>query len=70
MGSSELDSLVRVGKLKTEPPTQIEIDGLKMSGNKRLKDAHSTALAIESRFDLAYSAGSKYSQPLSAPSER
>lgn len=30
--------------------------GLTNSGLKRLKDAHSTALAQESRFDLAYNA--------------
>jgi hypothetical protein len=56
MASSELDNLVRIGKLKAESPTQPEIDGLKLSGHKRLKDAHSKALAIESRFDLAYNA--------------
>lgn len=56
MGSNELDNLVRIGKLKAERPTQSEIDGLKLSGHKRLKDAHSPALAVESRLDLAYNA--------------
>ena len=56
MTSSQLDNLVRIGKLKTEAPAQAEIDGLIRSGRIRLRDAQNPALALESRFDLAYNA--------------
>ena len=56
MTSSPLDNLVRIGKLKVEPPAQAEFDGLLRSGLVRLRDAESAALSLESRFDLAYSA--------------
>ena len=54
MTSSPLDKLVRIGKLKVEPPTQAEFDGLVRSGLVRLRDAENAALSLESRFDLAY----------------
>lgn len=56
MNSSPLDNLVRIGKLKAEPPAQAELDGLVRSGLVRLRDAENAALSIESRFDLAYNA--------------
>lgn len=56
MTSSPLDNLVRIGKLKVEPPAQAEFDGLVRSGLVRLRDAESAALSLESRFDLAYNA--------------
>ncbi len=56
MPSDQLDNLVRVGKLKTEPPSQVELDGLIRSGTVRLKDAENATLSVESRFDLAYNA--------------
>lgn len=56
MISSQLDNLVRIGKLKAEPPAQAEVDGLIRSGLVRLRDAGTAALALESRFDLAYNA--------------
>jgi len=56
MPSSPLDNLVRIGQLKTEPPTQAEFDGLVRSGQVRLTDAKNVALSLESRFDLAYNA--------------
>lgn len=56
MTSSPLDNLVRIGQLKAEPPAQAEFDGLVRSGRVRLKDAENAALALESRFDLAYNA--------------
>lgn len=53
--TSPLENLVGPGKaLRKEPPDQKEIDGLIASGNARLQDAEITALALESRFDLAY----------------
>ena len=56
MTSSPLDNLVRIGKLKAEPPAHAEFDGLVRSGLVRLHDAENTALSLESRFDLAYNA--------------
>lgn len=56
MTSLPLDNLVRIGKLKVEPPTQMEFDGLVRSGLVRLRDAENATLSLESRFDLAYNA--------------
>ncbi len=56
MPSERLDNLVRIGKLKTEPPSQVELDDWIRSGTVRLKDAENTTLSLESRFDLAYNA--------------
>lgn len=56
MTSPELENLVRIGKLKREPGAQAEIDGLVRSARRRLTDAGQPALALESRFDLAYNA--------------
>lgn len=56
MTSPELENLVRAGKLKREPPTAGEIEGLRRSGEARLGDAQRPELSIESRFDLAYNA--------------
>lgn len=53
MPSSPLDNLVRIGKLKVEPPAQAEFDGLLRSGRVRLADAQNGTLNLESRFDLA-----------------
>jgi len=56
MRQPELDNLVRIGKLKHEPPMQAELEGLLRSGSRRLADAERTDLSLESRFDLAYNA--------------
>ena len=56
MTSSPLDNLVRIGKLKVEPPAQAEFAGLVRSGLVRLRDAENATLSLESRFDLAYNA--------------
>ena len=56
MTSTELDNLVRIGKLKAEPPSARELKGLLDSARARLADAVSTSLAFDSRFDLAYNA--------------
>jgi len=56
MASSPLDNLVRIGKLKAEPPAQAEFNGLVRSGLVRLRDAENATLSLESRFDLAYNA--------------
>lgn len=56
MTSPELERLVGIGKLKREPGAQAEIDGLIRSARSRLTDSANPALALESRFDLAYNA--------------
>jgi hypothetical protein len=56
MNSPHLDNLVRIGKLKVEPTTQVEIDGFIRSGTARLEDSANETLSYESRFDLAYNA--------------
>ncbi len=55
--SLPLDNLCGPGKpLKAELPDANEIAGLLRTGIARLHDARNTALALESRFDLAYNA--------------
>jgi hypothetical protein len=55
--ASVLDNLCGPGKpLRPEPPDEQETEGLLRTGRARLKDAANAALAIESRFDLAYNA--------------
>jgi hypothetical protein len=56
MSSKELDNLVRLDLLKSEPGNQVEFDGLLSSGRKRLNDVNAPGLSPESRFDLAYNA--------------
>ncbi len=56
MGDQQLENLVRIGQLKTEPPAEAEIQGLVHSGLRRLDDAERPELSLESPFDLAYNA--------------
>lgn len=56
MPLAPLDNLVRAGQLKAEPATQVELDGLIGSGQRRLQDAGNQTIGIDSRFDLAYNA--------------
>lgn len=56
MGHPQLDNLVRIGQLKTEPVAKSELQGLIRSGIRRLDDATREELSLESRFDLAYNA--------------
>jgi hypothetical protein len=56
MGKQELDNLVKIRRLKTEPPTHSEYAGMFESARKRLIDAHNEDLDPDSRFDLAYGA--------------
>ena len=52
-----LENLCGPGKpLKSEAPDDNEFAGLLRTGTARLHDAKNTALAMESRFDLAYNA--------------
>ena len=61
MSLPQLDNLVRIRQLKTETPTQSEIDGLIRSGTVRLNDAQVENLSLDSRFDLAYNAAHAFS---------
>lgn len=61
MGVPQLDNLVRIRQLKSEPPAQAELDGLIRSGNVRLKHARLDSLSLDSRFDLAYNAAHAFS---------
>jgi hypothetical protein len=61
MASAQLDNLVKIGKLKIEPPSREEIDGLLRSGAARIADAENESLSVESRFDLAYNAAHAFS---------
>jgi len=56
MSHPQLDNLVRIGQLKTEPAAEAEVKGLLRSGIRRLDDAERNELSLESRFDLAYNA--------------
>lgn len=56
MPQDELNNLVRIGKLKLEPPGRAELEGLLRSGSLRLADSRRTDISLESRFDLAYNA--------------
>jgi len=56
MNRTNLENLVRIGRLKVEPPSQREVAGLVCSGQRRLQDAENDGLNLESRFDLAYNA--------------
>jgi len=56
MTSPELDNLVRVAKLKREPASAREQQGLLASAVARLADAERQDLNYDSRFDLAYNA--------------
>ena len=56
MNNPQLDNLVRIGQLKIEPPAEGELEGLLVSGVRRLADAERDELSLESRFDLAYNA--------------
>ena len=56
MSHPQLDNLVRIGQLHTEPAAGGELRGLMRSGIRRLDDAAHEALSLEGRFDLAYNA--------------
>ena len=51
-----LQNLVKIGKLKAEPPDQAEFDGLVRSAGRKLPDARNPGVSPDSRFILAYDA--------------
>ena len=56
MSKPELDNLVRIGKLKLEPPRRTEFEGMVRSARARLTDAQNQSIDTDSQFDLAYGA--------------
>jgi hypothetical protein len=56
MSKAELDNLVKIARLKIEPPTKSEYLGMLAAARSRLKDAQNQDLDPDSRFDLAYGA--------------
>jgi hypothetical protein len=56
MSKAELDNLVKIGRLKAEPPTRNEYLGMVAAARVRLTDAQNHQLDPDSRFDLAYGA--------------
>ena len=56
--NSPLDNLAKISKggLKVESPNQAEFDGLVRSAKRKLLDAATPTLGLESAFDLAYNA--------------
>lgn len=56
MGKQELDNLVKLRKLKLEPASRSEFDGMISSARSRLKDAENESIETDSQFDLAYGA--------------
>ena len=74
MSSENLARLADGGKLKAEPPSRKDFQGLLKLGRARLADSRKD-LSIESRFDLAGSTGQRKhcwrrSLPCPRPSER
>ena len=51
-----LENLVKIHKLKKEPPDQVEFDGMLAAAEIKLQDAKLQGLSQDSQFLLAYSA--------------
>jgi hypothetical protein len=56
MSKQELDNLVKINKLKLEPGTRPEFDGMVRSARTHLTDAQNESIDTDSQFDLAYGA--------------
>jgi hypothetical protein len=56
MGKPELDNLVRIKRLKLEPGSRVEFDGMVRSARTHLADAQNESIDTDSQFDLAYGA--------------
>ena len=52
----ELDNLVKINKLKPEPPDAQEFAGMVRAAETKLKDVVISELSVDSQFSLAYSA--------------
>jgi len=47
---------LKIGKLKSEPPSRSEFNGLLTAAENRLRDSENTGLSPDSRFILSYDA--------------
>jgi hypothetical protein len=56
MGKQELDNLVTIHKLKAEPASRKEFDGMLAAARRSLADAQNQTIETDSQFDLAYGA--------------
>jgi hypothetical protein len=56
MSKKELDNLVRINRLKSEPVSRVEFTGMLSAARTRLVDAQNESLDPDSQFDLAYGA--------------
>ena len=56
MTLENLDNLVKIRKLKAEPPDQNEFDAMVNSAKRRLQDSKVESLSEDSQFSLAYGA--------------
>ena len=56
MALNQLDNLVRINKLKVEPPDQREFDRMVASARRGLQDARVEGLSEEGRFSMLYGA--------------
>lgn len=51
-----LENLVKINKLKSEPPDDYEFNGMVSAAKTKLQDAQLEGLSLDSQFSLAYSA--------------
>ena len=56
MPLEKLDNLVKINKLKVEPPDQKEFEGMIASAKRSLQDANVNGLSEEGKFTLIYGA--------------
>jgi len=56
MALEHLDNLVKIGRLKVEPPDQNQFDGMLKSAKTRLKDIKVEGLSEVGKFSSAYGA--------------
>ena len=56
MALENLDNLVKINKLKAEPPDQKEFDGMVASAKRRLQDAGIEGVSEDGQFSMAYGA--------------
>ena len=56
MTLENLDNLVKIRKLKAEPPDQNEFDAMVNSAKRRLQDSKVESLSEDGQFSLAYGA--------------
>lgn len=56
-----LDNLVKINKLKVEPPDATEFAGMLRAGTTKLNDAQISGLSEDSQFALAYGAAHTFS---------